>query len=113
MLIDVCIKFREYSLSGFQVIERTRFVTDRQTRDGQTDGQTDGGPGKNNMSPDPKGGRHNDKTYNKLTSSFISLPTEDTSYSSSQLLTKVYKHYLQVNGSEKTCLGMLSLDNSP
>ena len=40
MLIDICIKFREYSLSGFQVIERTRFVTDRQT-DGQTDGQTD------------------------------------------------------------------------
>ena len=31
MLIDICIKFREYSLSGFQVIERTRFVTDRQT----------------------------------------------------------------------------------
>ena len=26
MLIDVCIKFREYSLSGFQVIERTRFL---------------------------------------------------------------------------------------
>ena len=25
MLIDICIKFREYSLSGFQVIERTRF----------------------------------------------------------------------------------------
>ena len=40
MLIDICIKFREYSLSGFQVIERTRFVTDRQT-DGQTDRQTD------------------------------------------------------------------------
>ena len=36
MLIDICIKFREYSLSGFQVIERTRFVTDRQT-DRQTD----------------------------------------------------------------------------
>ena len=50
MLIDICIKFREYSLSGFQVIERTRFVTDR---------QTDGQPGKNNMSPDPEGGRHN------------------------------------------------------
>ena len=31
MLIDICIKFREYSLSSFQVIERTRFVTDRQT----------------------------------------------------------------------------------
>ena len=41
MLIDICMKFREYSLSGFQVIERTRFVTDRQT-DGQTDGKTDG-----------------------------------------------------------------------
>ena len=54
MLIDICIKFREYSLSGFQVIVRTRFVTDR-----QTDGQTDGRPGKNNMSPDPKGGRNN------------------------------------------------------
>ena len=25
MLIDNCIKFREYSLSGFQVIERTQF----------------------------------------------------------------------------------------
>ena len=31
MLIDICIKFREYSLSGFQVIERTLSVTDRQT----------------------------------------------------------------------------------
>ena len=51
MLIDICIKFREYSLSSFQVIERTRFVTDR---------QTDRRPGKNNMSPDPKGGRHNE-----------------------------------------------------
>ena len=56
MLIDICIKFNEYSLSGFQVIERTRFVTDRQT-DRQTDGQTDA-RGKT-MSPDPKGGRHN------------------------------------------------------
>ena len=26
MLIDICIKFREYSLSGFQVIERTQFL---------------------------------------------------------------------------------------
>ena len=54
MLIDICIKFREYSLSGFQVIERTRFETDR-----QTDRRTDRRPGKNNMSPDPEGGRHN------------------------------------------------------
>ena len=58
MLINICIKFREYSLSGFQVIERTRFVTDRQTGR-QTDRRTDGRPGKNNMSPDPEGGRHN------------------------------------------------------
>ena len=54
MLIDICVKFREYSLSGFQVIEQTRFVTDR-----RTDGQTDRRPGKNFMSPDPEGGRHN------------------------------------------------------
>ena len=60
MLIDICIKFCEYSISGFQVIERTRFVTDRQT-DGRTDRQTDGRPGKNDMSPAPKGGRHNSK----------------------------------------------------
>ena len=60
MLIDICIKFREYSLSGFQVIERTRFVTDR-----ETDGQTDGRPGKNNMSPNPKGGRHNLMSSNR------------------------------------------------
>ena len=31
MLIDICMKFREESLRGFQVTERTRFVTDRQT----------------------------------------------------------------------------------
>ena len=51
MLIDICIQFREYSLSSFQVIEWTRFVTDR-----QTDRWTDGCLGKNNMSPDPEGG---------------------------------------------------------
>ena len=44
MLIDICIKIREDSLRGFQVIERTRFVTDGQT-DKQTEGQTDGRPG--------------------------------------------------------------------
>ena len=26
MLIDICIKFREYSLSGFQVIEQNQFL---------------------------------------------------------------------------------------
>ena len=58
MLIDICIKFHEYSLSGFQVIERTRFVTDRQTdrqTDGQTDGQTDA-RGKTICLPTLKGG---------------------------------------------------------
>ena len=50
MLIDICIKFCEYSLSGFQVIERTRFVTDRQT-DRQTDAR-----GKTICLPTLKGG---------------------------------------------------------
>ena len=60
MLIDICMKFREDSLRGFQITERTRFVTD-----GQMDGQTDGCPGKNNMSPNPEGGggRHNEFYY--------------------------------------------------
>ena len=47
MLIDICMKFREDSFRGFQVRERTRFVTDR---------RTSGRPGKNNMSPNPSGG---------------------------------------------------------
>ena len=55
MLIDICMKFREDSLRGFQVTERTRFVTDRQM-DRQTDRRTDRRPGKNNMSPNPSGG---------------------------------------------------------
>ena len=54
-MIDICMKFREDSFRGFQVTERTRFVTDRQT-DRQTDIRTDGRPGKNNMSPNPSGG---------------------------------------------------------
>ena len=40
-------------------------MTDRLTdgrTDGQTDGQTDRRTGKNNMSPDPEGRRHNIKT---------------------------------------------------
>ena len=41
MLIDICMKFREDDLRGFQVTEWTRFVTDRQT-DGQTDGRMPG-----------------------------------------------------------------------
>ena len=34
MLVDTCIKFREYSLSGFQVIERTRFFLYAQSSKG-------------------------------------------------------------------------------
>ena len=61
MLVNICIKFHEDILNGFQVTERTRFCdgqTDRRT-DGRTDGQTDrrtDDPGKNNMSPNPNGG---------------------------------------------------------
>ena len=59
MLIDICMKFREDSLRGFQVTERTRFVTDRQT-DGQTDRQTDRQtPGEKQYVSQPFGGRHN------------------------------------------------------
>ena len=31
MLIDICMKFREDSFRGFQVTERTQFMTDRRT----------------------------------------------------------------------------------
>ena len=48
MLIDFCIKFREFSSY------RADTICDR-----QTDGQTDRRPRKNNMSLDPEGGRHN------------------------------------------------------
>ena len=54
MLIDICMKFREDSLRGFQVTERTRFVTDRQT-DRQTDRRTDA-RGKTICLPTLKGG---------------------------------------------------------
>ena len=69
MLIDICMKFREDSFRGFQVTERTRFVTDRQT-DRQTDGRTSGRPGKNNMSPNPSGGRHNERIKSIVTFPF-------------------------------------------
>ena len=60
MLIDICMKFREESFRGFQVTERTRFVTDRWT-DGRTDRQT---PGEKQYVSQPfggggGGGRHN------------------------------------------------------
>ena len=51
MLIDICMKFREDSFRGFQVTERTRFVTDR-----RTDGQT---PGEKQYVSQSFGGRHN------------------------------------------------------
>ena len=52
MLIDICMKFREESLRGFQVTEWTRFVT---RTDGQTDRQTDA-RGKTICLPTLKGG---------------------------------------------------------
>ena len=58
MLIDICMKFREDSFRGFQVRERTRFVTNR-----QTEGQT---PREKQYVSQPFGGRHNkgtDKPY--------------------------------------------------
>ena len=61
MLIDICMKFREDSLRGFQVIERTRFVTDRQT-DRQTDRRT---PGEKQYVSQPFGGRHKNAKIQK------------------------------------------------
>ena len=55
MSSNICMKFQEGILNGFQVTEWTCFC------DGQTDGRTDH-PGKKTMSPNPKVGRHNDKT---------------------------------------------------
>ena len=71
MLIDICMKFREDSFRGFQVIERTRFVTDRQTdrrTDRRTDGQT---PGEKQYVSQPFGGRHN--FYGKGISYFCNI----------------------------------------
>ena len=47
VVVYKCTKFHWKIFNGFQVIEQTRFVTDRQT-DRQTDGQTDRRTGKNN-----------------------------------------------------------------
>ena len=64
MLIDICMKFREDSLRGFQVTEWTRFVIDR---------QTDRRSGKKNMSPNPEGGRHNKNVTLKQEHSFTAI----------------------------------------
>ena len=62
ILIDICMKFRKDSFRGFQVTERTRFVTDRRT-DGQTDGQT---PWEKQYVSQPFGGRHKYLNINKF-----------------------------------------------
>ena len=70
MLIDICMKFREDSFRGFQVTERTRFVTDRQT-DRQTDRRTDRRtPGEKQYVSQPFGGRHK---YTPVNTSFTTL----------------------------------------
>ena len=51
MFLYICVKFHVNISNGFWVTEWTQFC------DRQTDGWTDD-PGKNNMSPNPKGGRH-------------------------------------------------------
>ena len=72
MLIDICMKFREDSLRGFQVTERTRFVTDR-----QTDGRT-GARGKTICLPTLKGGGHNKVEIFRL-NNFINVPVMEES----------------------------------
>ena len=63
MLIDICMKFREDSFRGFQVTERTRFVTDRRT-DGQIDGRTyRQTPGEKQYVSQPFGGRQRHKKH--------------------------------------------------
>ena len=46
MLVNICMKFHEDTLNGFQVTDQIPFVTDGQT-DRRTDRRTDD-PGKNN-----------------------------------------------------------------
>ena len=54
MLVNIYMKFHEGILNGFQVTKWTQFC----------DGQTDY-PGKNNMTSNPKVGRHNRAMYSK------------------------------------------------
>ena len=56
MLVNIYMKFHEDILNGFEVTERTRFCEGQKDR--QTDGRTDD-RGKNNISLNPEGGRHN------------------------------------------------------
>ena len=56
MLVNIYMKFHEDILNGFEVTERTRFCEGQKDR--PTDGRTDD-CGKNNMSLNPEGGRHN------------------------------------------------------
>ena len=73
MLVNICMKVHKDTLNGFQVTERTRFC------DGQADGWTNGrtdDPSKNNMSPNPKEGRHN-KCFVPMNSNFTSCTVEN------------------------------------
>ena len=63
MLIDIYMKFREDSLNGFQVIERTRVW------------QTDKRPGTNNVPPNPKGG---DIITNEMTGQYRDIGFDRT-----------------------------------
>ena len=74
MLIDICMKFREDSFRGFQVTERTRFMTDR---------RTDRRPGKNNMSPNPSGGDIITQVLHRINTKYLNI----------ELSSLIYNHF--------------------
>ena len=78
MLVNIYMKFHEDILNGFQVTERTRFC-DRQTDN----------PGKNNMSPNPKGGRH--KNFKVLPVASMAVFVDSASLSRATVFSCIIK----------------------
>ena len=89
MLIDICIKFHEYSLSGFQVIEWTR--SDRQT-DRRKDRQTDA-RGKTICLPTLKGGDIISPLCYKWTVLLTMVVVTSTEYQFLVAITATGDHY--------------------
>ena len=75
MLFNTYMKFHEDILDSFQVTEWTPFC-DRQTDD----------PGKNNMSPNPKGGRYNGRFVQTVYTQM--RPAPDPVYSVCQCISR-------------------------
>ena len=102
-----CMKFRRNICNGYQVIERTRFVTDRQTdpqthrpTDTQTHRHTDA-RGKTICLPTLAGGRHNEIRietfpYTRLKRYDGSITTRGILQGKSMIRRKwkVYSHFL-------------------